>query len=83
VFRIAVLLCLIIRFSTSMIPTRSDIQSKIDEIRKDPNFSTLRSEVIEKISVWLDSLKLKPVIRFGEEIDPKQMILDDLDTYEF
>jgi hypothetical protein len=83
VFRIAVLLCLIIRFSTSMIPTRSDIQSKIDEIRKDPNFSTLRSEVIEKISVWLDSLKLKPVIRFGEEIDPKQMILHDLDTYEF
>jgi hypothetical protein len=67
-----------------MIPSRKQIQAKIDKIKSDPAFSTLRSEVIEKVSLWLDSLKMPAtVIQFGEEINPKQKILEDLETYDF
>jgi hypothetical protein len=67
-----------------MIPTRIMIQRKIDRIKSDPQFSTLRSEVIEKITIWLESLKMPQTItQFGEEVNPKEKILQDLDTYDF
>lgn len=65
-----------------MIPTRVEIQNKINEIRQDPSFSTIKEDLISRVSEWLDNLGIEPVIRFGETIDPKAEILDDLGSYE-
>lgn len=57
-----------------MIPTRSEIQNKINEIRNSPNFSSLKSEIYEKICDWLHDLNCSPEV--------KEKILDDLGSYE-
>lgn len=66
-----------------MIPTRTEIQKKINEIKEDPNFSTIKEDLYQRLSEWLDSLNMPATITlFGEEKNPKQMILDDLSSYE-
>lgn len=68
--------------SPGKIPTRIDIQKKIDQIKKDPTFSTIKEDLIKKISEWLDTLNIpKIVIIAGEKKNPKEMILDDLGSY--
>ena len=55
------------------VPTRQQILDKIDEIREDPNFSTLQVEIDQEISDWLDSLAIPAA--------DKEAILDDLNSY--
>ncbi len=66
------------------IPTTLEIQNQIDEIKADPSFSTIRSDVVKGVSAWLDTLNLPPtIIRFGEAVNPKEVIMGSLDSYNF
>ena len=65
-----------------MIPTRGEIQDKLDEIRDNPNFSTLKVDLVKDFTAWLDSLDMPETITIaGEEKNPKEQILDDLGSY--
>ena len=65
-----------------MIPTRQQIQDKIDEIRFDSSFSTIKQDLVQRIDEWLDTLNMpKTVLFMGEEVSPKQKILEDLPSY--
>jgi hypothetical protein len=64
------------------IPTRQDIQNKIGKIRASKGFSTMQSEIYQKVKNWLDGLDLPAkIIVVGKEVDPKLMILEDLPSY--
>lgn len=66
-----------------MIPTRTQIQEKLDEIRADPTFSTIQEDLVKRMDEWLDSLDIpKTVVVAGEEVNPKERILDDLKSYD-
>lgn len=56
------------------IPTRTQIQNKINEIVENPIFSTLKSEIYQKVSDWLDEIECPA--------NDKEKILDDLGSYE-
>lgn len=65
------------------IPTRTQIQDKIDEIRGDPAFSTIREDLIMRLAEWLDSLEMPDeIVLFGQLTSPKEKILEDLDSYK-
>lgn len=60
-----------------MVRTRDEIYDKIQEIRNDPKL-----DLYTEMSKWLDTLQLPQTITVaGEQRDPKQMILDDLESY--
>lgn len=66
-----------------MIPTREQIYNKIIEIKADPAFSTIKSDLKAKLAAWLDSLDMpETIIVGGEEVNPKRQILEDLDSYD-
>ena len=56
-----------------MVPNRTDIQAKIDEIRQDPTFSTIRDDLLAKVGQWLDAVSCPAT--------DKEKILDDLPSY--
>lgn len=56
-----------------MVPTRTQIKDKIDEIRSDPSFSTLQEEINTKVASWLDSVSCPAA--------DKEKILEDLVSY--
>ena len=63
-----------------MIPTRNEIQAKIDALIIDPKLN--REDFPLKISEWLDSLEMpETIIIAGETVNPKEQILDDLKSY--
>lgn len=55
------------------VPNRSEIQAKLTQIKKDPTFSTIQSDLVKRVSEWLDSYGCPP--------EDKAKILDDLDSY--
>lgn len=57
-----------------MIPTRTQLQDKINEIRQAPGFSTLKEEIYTGVSQWLTDE--------GCPATDKEKILSDLDSYE-
>lgn len=65
------------------IPSRDQIQDKIEQIKSHPGFSTIKADIYQGVSDWLDTLNMPQTItRFGEQISPKEEILSDLDSYE-
>lgn len=61
-----------------MIPTRQQIQDKIDELRKaNPDV-----DIYTAIPQWLDSIEMRDIIIAGESRDPKADIISDLGSYK-
>lgn len=57
-----------------MIPTRNEIQAKITQIRNDPTWSTIDSDLVQRVSDWLVSI--------GCPTEDREKILDDLKSYQ-
>lgn len=55
------------------VPTRNQISEKIDAIRNDPVFSTIKSEIYQRVADWLDEIECPA--------EDKEKILDDLNSY--
>ena len=61
------------------IPTREQIYQQITAYHESPPENV---SLLEYISTWLDTLELpETVIVASTEINPKQQIMDDLDSY--
>lgn len=61
------------------IPTRFDIQNKINQYYTD---EVTNMSVTDYVSSWLDSLDLPETVVIAQQpVNPKQQILDDLDSY--
>lgn len=56
------------------VPTRTEVQNKINEIREDPTFSTIQGDMWQRIYTWLESIHC-PAPNL-------EKIMDDLVTYE-
>lgn len=66
-----------------MIPTRSEIKSKIDQIKKDKTWSTIWEDLEKRIEDWLEMINCPTEqIIASQTINPRQQILDDLRSYE-
>lgn len=56
-----------------MVPTRDEIQAKITQIKQDPTWSTIWSDLVTRVQAWLDDMECPQVDRVK--------ILDDLRSY--
>lgn len=65
-----------------MIPDRVQIATKIEEIQQDPTFSTIWSDLVERMEDWLQEIGCpNQAIIAGQTVNPKEQIIDDLKSY--
>ena len=57
-----------------MVPTRNEVQEKINQIKKDPSWSTIRVDLVTRLVQWLIEIKCPD--------KDQEKILDDLDSYQ-